>query len=840
MYASVARIKQYGEESHQKPLFLCEYALGNGNSMGNLMEYWEAIEKYKSLIGGCIWDWADQGILEKDVNGRYYYAYAGDYGPLEIPPDANFVFCGLIFSDRTPSPKLWELKKVYQYISIQPMAVSEGRIKIQNKYPFTNLAQFDAFWSVEEDGEEIQQDQLEALNIEPGESRIVTVPIQKIRHVPGAEYWLKLSFRLKEKTVWAEEGHEVAWEQFQLPVVIDKPILELSKLSGLSYENRDNQLIVNGKDFSISFHKISGVMNSFIYKGKEFLDSDESIPGGPVLNVYRAPTKNDQGLAVQWRNAGLDRLERKVISFDIEYLNGGLFRVNIKTIYKGKNDCGFEHHCTYNIIGNGQVLVDNQVKPFGPLPTLARMGVMLTLPGEFNNLTYYGRGPHENYCDRKSGAALDLYQSSIADQYVPYGIPQENGAKQDIRWLALTNQDGIGLSFVKGSESFAMTALPYTIDDLEKATHLNELSPRNFVTLCIDAHERGVGNSVDAVERETDGFIIKQCAVDPEIYAFSYSIRPYEPGTGTLHALTRTHIPVVLEPVIKRNPQGFIYISGATEEGNIYYSTDGSESTNDSHPYNGPFLNVGDCTIKAVVHHKTLGKSRVNTSHFDQLIVEEPLISPRNVYFFKSLGIAVKSETEDASIYYTLDGSEPDVNSKLYTEPISIDQDSQLKFRAFKSGYKPSDINGSEYKKFIPASGVHYKYFTTDWESIPHSIKLIPERTGTVDQLSYRDIETNKSTYALQFLALLKIEKEGMYTFYTGSNDGSMLYINSTLVVSNGGDHGYTEESGKIFLPRGEHFIEVGYNQVGGGQDLFVFYEGPGIEKQEIPASAFK
>ena len=189
---------------------------------------------------------------------------------------------------------------------------------------------------------------------------------------------------------------------------------------------------------------------------------------------------------------------------------------------------------------------------------------------------------------------------------------------------------------MQGSESLAITALPYTIDDLEKATHLNELSPRNFVTLCIDAYERGVGNSVDAVEREIDGFIIKQCAVDPEIYAFSYSIRPYEPAMRySSKSRNRTRIPVVLEPVIKRNPQGLVYINRSTEDGNIYYSCDGSDPFFDSQVYDEPFLNVGDCTIKAFVHHKTLGKSRVNTSHFDQLIVEDPP-SAREMFIFSN------------------------------------------------------------------------------------------------------------------------------------------------------------------------------------------------------------
>jgi hypothetical protein len=240
-----------------------------------------------------------------------------------------------------------------------------------------------------------------------------------------------------------------------------------------------------------------------------------------------------------------------------------------------------------------------------------------------------------------------------------------------------------------------------------------------------------------------------------------------------------------------------------------------------------------------VVHHEELGESRVNISSFQQLTVQSPEIVPKNVYLYESVPVSLESETQGASIYYTLDGTEPDKNSLLFTEPIRIDQNSELKAKAFKKGYKPSAITFSRYKKFIPTGGVHYKYFVGRWRSVPEFFTLTPEKTGTVDQISYKDIETNKSTYTLQFLALLNIEREGEYTFYTGSNDGSLLYVDNVLVVNNNGDHGYQEESGNIFLSKGKHFIEVGYFQVGGGQDLFVFYQGPGIEKQEIPASVF-
>jgi beta-galactosidase len=841
MYATVERISQYGEEKHEVPLFLCEYALGNGNACGNLNEYWVAIEKYKNLIGGCIWDWADQGILEKDKNGRLYYAYAGDYGPPDNPPDANFVFCGLLFSDRTPSPKLWELKKVYQYAGIDLISAEEGKIKISNKYPFTNLNQFETVWILEEDGIPVQKGLLESLDIKPGETREFAIPLQLTTAVPGAEYWLKISLRLKKDEIWAGKGHEVAWEQFLLNPEMVRPYQMISTYPALTYTERDKNLIITGSGFSLTFDKVSGILSSYIFKNTELLRSEQGMPGGPVLNVYRAPTKNELGLVQQWKAAGLDRLRRNVSAVEIDRLEDNLIQLYVRAIYQGLNQCGFEHHSTYRISGNGQILVDNQVKPFGPLPTLARMGIQMRLPGEFSGLKYFGRGPHENYCDRKTGAAISYYESSAAEQYVPYGIPQENGARQNIRWAALQDQRQTGLAIVQGTDNFTMTALRYAIEDLEKATHLNELSPRDYIIFYLDAGQRGVGNGVDAVEREVDGFLIKKCAVDPQIYAFSYSLRPYTAENGSLQTLTRNRIPFVPEPVAKRNAQGYIYLSSPSKDSDVYFTLDGAQpAASSSMKYTQPVFYPQACTVRAMAVSNDLGTSRVNEARFEQLIVKNPVITPNDTYFHPAVTVSISSGTEDAEITYTLDGTEPDLNSIRYTQPVLISADSKLMAKAFKQGYQPSETSISEYRQFIPVSGVHYKYFDGKKNGIQSGITSVPDKTGTVSQISYRDIETNKKRYSLQFLGAITIQTEGEYTFYTGSNDGSLLYIDNQLVVDNGGDHGYQEESGKIYLTKGRHFIEVRYVQVGGGQDLFVFYEGPGIDKQEIPASVFK
>jgi hypothetical protein len=226
--------------------------------------------------------------------------------------------------------------------------------------------------------------------------------------------------------------------------------------------------------------KKSGVISSYKFKGSEFIYGK----GGPRLNVYRAPIVNDRGASVAWRKNGLDNLLPKVEKIETVTLKN-MVRVMVSQRYEGKNNSGFDVSTTYNVLSNGEVLVDVHTVPFGNLPTLARMGMKMSIPEEFEKVNFLGRGPHENYCDRKASAHVDMYNSTVTDQYVPYGEPQDNGSRQDTRWLALSDDSGGGLMFVAEGKTFAFSALPYTIENLEKGEHLNEVELAGFTTLCI-------------------------------------------------------------------------------------------------------------------------------------------------------------------------------------------------------------------------------------------------------------------------------------------------------------------------------------------------------------------
>jgi len=306
-----------------------------------------------------------------------------------------------------------------------------------------------------------------------------------------------------------------------------------------------------------------------------------------------------------------------------------------------------------------------------------------------------------------------------------------------------------------------------------------------------------------------------------------------------LAEIARYRLSVLTEPLVRRNRDGQVVISGFADDQVVFCTTDGSEPNLSSKQYSKPFLKVDDGTIKAMVYEKGLGQSRTNVTNFNQLTVTAPSIHPGNVFFYQSVSVRLVCETSDADIYYTLDGSEPNQSSMRYRQPINIAQNTTIRARAFKAGYRSSTMNSAIYKSFNPEQGLIYRYYQGKWRFTPDFIRLFPDRTGSVSKISYAEIETNKDHYALQFLGIIDIITAGEYTFYTGSNDGSRLFINNVQVVYNDGPHGFLEESGKINLSAGKHMIEVRYFQNGGGQDLLVSFKGPGIPKQEIPAHLF-
>jgi beta-galactosidase/beta-glucuronidase len=474
-----------------RPLIMCEYAHAMGNSCGNLAEYWQAIAEHKRLQGGFVWDWVDQGIRQRTEAGESWFAYGGDFG--DDPNDGPYCINGVVFPDRRIQPALWEFKKLMQPLDIEVVDLTAGRVRVTNRHHFTDLGYLTPTWRLTTDGQVLQEGRLPALTTAPRESEVVTLPLELPQPQPGTEVWLTVSFALAEETAWAEAGREVAWEQFALPLDRPQPApLEVAQMAHLALAEDDAQLAIDGADFKLTFDKETGRMASFRWQERELIER------GPALNVWRAPTNNDEArwdvwMAESWREAGLDRLQPRMEEMAANRVEPQVVDVTVRsTLVAPDGSAAFDVVYAYTVYGSGDVAIDAHVTPAEGLPPLPRLGLQMALPGGYETLTWYGRGPHESYVDRKASAAVSLYSGTVDDQYVPYIVPQENGNKTDVRWASLTDAEGVGL-LVVARPLMALSAHHYTTQDLTQAAHTHGLTRREAITLNLDAAQCGLG-----------------------------------------------------------------------------------------------------------------------------------------------------------------------------------------------------------------------------------------------------------------------------------------------------------------------------------------------------------
>lgn len=491
MYGTIDQIVEYAKSDEHRPLILCEYAHAMGNSVGNLQDYWDAIEAYRSLQGGFIWDWVDQTFLREGEDGTKFWAYGGDMGFAGVTNDSNFCANGLVQADRSLHPHIWEVKKVYQSIKVKPVDLYRGRVKIVNTYDFTNLDFFFFTWEIMGDGEQIARGELPSLDVAPHGSTAVDLPVPEIRPEPGVEYFLTVKASTRVKTPLIPKGHVVAWDQMKLPLYDAVAKVAVPELPNIELVDSEKTIHISGVEFVLIFDRNSGTMKSFKYRGKELIRT------GPVPNFWRPVTDNDLGGGMArhcavWRYAGKNQKVEKVTA---QKVNDKTAVVDVySTILVGES----KYHTTYTVYGSGDIVVENHFVPGEKdLPELPRFGMTMTLPGEFKYIRWYGRGPHESYWDRKTGAAIGVYSGTVWEQYHPYVRPQENGNKTDVRWIALTNHEGIGLLAV-GMPLLSTSARQFFQEDLERKEegsprHGSEIRPKDVVTFNLDNKQMGVG-----------------------------------------------------------------------------------------------------------------------------------------------------------------------------------------------------------------------------------------------------------------------------------------------------------------------------------------------------------
>ncbi len=414
----------------------------------------------------------------------WYWAYGGDFG--DKPNDGNFCCNGVIQADRTPQPHAHEVRKVYQSIRVAPVDAAVSKLKVSNKYFFMNLDAFDASWELSADGKVIKQGSFGSIrNVEPQQSVIIDSHVGPADFEEGKEHFLTVRFALAAETKWAPAGHVVAWDQF--PVGPARAAPPAAPASGtVKAEETDDAITVSGADFSLRISKKGGTIESWKAGGRDVI----AAPLAP--NFWRAPTDNDRGnkmgsWAAVWRDAAA---KREVVRCAVTAREPG--RVTVVSemrIPAGESTARYE----YTVFGGGSVEIASVFSPKGAkLPVVPRMGLKTELPGGCDRVQWYGRGPHENYWDRKTGAPVGLHALRVADLIYDYVEPQENGHRTDLRWMTVTDERGAGLK-VTGLPLFEMNAWPYRQEDLEGPAHPYEMPARQTVTLCLDAHQMGVG-----------------------------------------------------------------------------------------------------------------------------------------------------------------------------------------------------------------------------------------------------------------------------------------------------------------------------------------------------------
>jgi beta-galactosidase len=520
MYSSVEYLHNYGESGNSKPFILCEYAHAMGNSVGNLYQYWDEIEAYPNLQGAFIWDFVDQAL-----RGPQGFLYGGDWG--DNPNDGNFCANGIISADRKLQPEIYEVKKLYQNIKAKPIDLLKGQIEIFNHFLFTNVNTFTGQWKLLADDKEIKSGSFSAsaLDIAPLTSKIITVDIGQPRLEAGSEYWLNLSFKLAQDELWAKAGHEIAAGQFKIPFETPEVArIDTTKILPMTVVETSDSIKVSNNNFSLTFDKKTGAIASYIFQGTPLLTE------GPVPNFWRAPNDNDKGNGMPnrcrtWRNTGQNRT---VKGLTLNKISSRHIQVVVNFSYPTSTESyGL---VSYSIFGSGDIIVSATLTPGSKsLPEIPEVGMLLKLPVEFDNVTWYGRGPAENYWDRKTGYNVGVYSSSVDDMFFDYIEPQETGNRTDVRWVTCTNQAGIGLLAV-GMPVMEVNALRYTPWELDSKAHPFELVKSDDLILRLNYHQMGLGGDNSWGARPHPEFTMTA----DKVYSYQFRLSPINKAASAM------------------------------------------------------------------------------------------------------------------------------------------------------------------------------------------------------------------------------------------------------------------------------------------------------------------
>ena len=540
-YPGAKWLEAVGKQGSDRPVVPSEYSHAMGNSSGNLWDQWQAIYKYPNLQGGYIWDWVDQGFDAYDENSRHYWTYGGDYG-VDAPSDGNFLCNGIVSPDRTPHPAMVEVKYAHQNVAFEAADLAAGKFKVLNRFYFTNLKKYMISYEVKANGKTLKRGKV-SLDVAPQQAAELDVPVSGLKPKAGTEYFVNFAVTTVQPEEGVPAGHEIAHEQFRLPIE-PLPVKLATAGNPLEVKTVGDELIASSGKVTFVFNKKTGVATSYKVNGREYFKDGFGIQP----NFWRAPNDNDYG------NGAPKRLQVwKQSSKNFNVVESSIAMDGKDAVIKADYllAAGNLYRMTYRIHPSGAVKVDavftstdmkdaekeeseaTRMATYTPGNDAARqaasklevprIGVRFRVPADMDKVTYFGRGPEENYVDRNAGTLIGEYSSTAGELYFPYVRPQENGHHTDTRWLSLTQRNGKGLT-VRADSTFGFNALRNSIEDfdseealphprqwsnftpeevanhneaeakdvLRRMHHINDISPRDFVEVCVDMMQQGV------------------------------------------------------------------------------------------------------------------------------------------------------------------------------------------------------------------------------------------------------------------------------------------------------------------------------------------------------------
>ncbi|MCF7567062.1 DUF4981 domain-containing protein [Sabulilitoribacter arenilitoris] len=518
MYKNIDFISDFAKKNDSRPLILCEYAHAMGNSVGNLQDYWDVMEKHKNLQGGFIWDWVDQTFAIKNKDGIPIWGAGGDMGDPRTMNDSTFCANGLLYADRTPYPYLKEVKHVYRNIKIKPRNVSSGEFTLQNNFFFTNTENFKIEYSILKEGEVVGNGVVNKIVVEPNDSTNFVIPITNLKVDKKYDYYINFAVRQMANNSLVPADHIVSRDQIILNKGIQGYVTKLAgTLKDKNISSTDTQLTIANNKWRIVFDKSKGYLIEISEDDENFIES----PFKP--NFWRAPTDNDLGNGLQkraevWKDITLNH-KLKYFNYDLKDN-----KVNITTTHV-YNDV-FEQITHYVIDGNGKISVSVVVESDKTLSEIPRIGMTGIFKGSLDKVEWYGRGPEENYWDRKTASFIGKYKEDIEKMNTKYIRPQENGNRSDVRWFLLENDKGKGLRFESNSV-FNFSVFPFLYSELshynkDTNKHGSEIKSSGITSLNIDYHQMGVGGDNTWGAKTHEKYTIR-----PGIYNYSFSILPY-------------------------------------------------------------------------------------------------------------------------------------------------------------------------------------------------------------------------------------------------------------------------------------------------------------------------